>query len=333
MDLTSEQFAAARAAGCAFFPAIEAQVQRLTMQRRIFRLDGKAFMVTRDGAFYETHGTLLQLIEDYRHFIASHEPALTDRGSQPNAAPPNAAVPQCAEARKQNAMPAPDASRHTAILETAGAVPSSKTGPRSEGQPYHKADLKVGAAPASPKPEPRRSEGVMTENLAPPHGTQPSVPKRRRVRQTERLVLEPQAPARTPAVESGDSQSASSSSVEVQHESLPQASSNTATTEPEETETRSTAAEKAARRGGGRPRASRHSDVREAKAAPEPQPELPFSEPAAPEPDAVNVKDENLNVASPQISTGRLRTAKKRAGQPKAPRWVTAGAARRGRQK
>ena len=40
-----------------------AQVQRLSMQRRIFRIDGKPFVATRDGgAFLETHATLLPLI-------------------------------------------------------------------------------------------------------------------------------------------------------------------------------------------------------------------------------------------------------------------------------
>ncbi len=64
MDLTQEQVEAAKACGCAFFPATEAQVARLSMQRRIFRIDGRPFLATRDGGgFFETHGTLLPLIE------------------------------------------------------------------------------------------------------------------------------------------------------------------------------------------------------------------------------------------------------------------------------
>jgi hypothetical protein len=35
------------------------------MQKRIFRLGGKPFMVTRDGGFWETHGTFLRSIEDH----------------------------------------------------------------------------------------------------------------------------------------------------------------------------------------------------------------------------------------------------------------------------
>ena len=65
MELTSEQQQAARAYGFSFFPATEAQVQRFTMQKRIFRLGGKPFMVTRDGGFWETHGTLLRIIEEH----------------------------------------------------------------------------------------------------------------------------------------------------------------------------------------------------------------------------------------------------------------------------
>ena len=64
MDLTQEQVEAAKARGCAFFPATEAQVARPTMQRRVFRIGGKPFVATRDGGgFFETQGTLLPLIE------------------------------------------------------------------------------------------------------------------------------------------------------------------------------------------------------------------------------------------------------------------------------
>ena len=63
MDLTQEQVEAAKACGCACFPATDAQVARLSMQRRVFRIGGKPFMATRDGGgFFETHGTLTLLI-------------------------------------------------------------------------------------------------------------------------------------------------------------------------------------------------------------------------------------------------------------------------------
>jgi hypothetical protein len=67
LKLTDAQYAAAKACGFAFFPATEAQVQRLSMQRRIFWVDAKPFMVTSNGAYYETQGTLLRQIECYLH--------------------------------------------------------------------------------------------------------------------------------------------------------------------------------------------------------------------------------------------------------------------------
>ncbi len=63
MDLTPEQVEAAKACGCAFLPATDEQVGRLGMQRRVFRIDGRPFVATRDGGgFFETHATLLPLI-------------------------------------------------------------------------------------------------------------------------------------------------------------------------------------------------------------------------------------------------------------------------------
>jgi len=66
VDLTQEQVEAAEACGCAFLPATEAQVALLSMQRRVFRIDGSPFVATRDGGgFFETHGTLSLLIEGH----------------------------------------------------------------------------------------------------------------------------------------------------------------------------------------------------------------------------------------------------------------------------
>jgi hypothetical protein len=67
MELTQEQVEAAKACGCTFVPASEAQVARLSMQRRIFTLAGGPFVATRDGGgFFETHATLARLIETRR---------------------------------------------------------------------------------------------------------------------------------------------------------------------------------------------------------------------------------------------------------------------------
>ena len=64
MELTPDQRTAAEACGCVFLPATDEQVERLSMQRRVFRIDGEPFVATRDGGgFFETFGSLLPLIE------------------------------------------------------------------------------------------------------------------------------------------------------------------------------------------------------------------------------------------------------------------------------
>jgi hypothetical protein len=64
MELTPEQIAAARARGCTFLPATEEQVARLTMQRRIFTIDGQPHVAIRqDEAVKETHGAVALLID------------------------------------------------------------------------------------------------------------------------------------------------------------------------------------------------------------------------------------------------------------------------------
>ncbi len=89
MDLTEEQVEAAKACGCAFFPATEAQVALLSMQRRIFRIHGSPFVATRDdGGFFETHGTLSLLVEGHGRGGAPgkqetvHEAAAADAASE-----------------------------------------------------------------------------------------------------------------------------------------------------------------------------------------------------------------------------------------------------------
>ena len=68
MELTQEQYAQAAECGCSFVPATEAQVARLSMQRRIFPRNGQPFVATRDeGGFYETHATLALLIGTHLH--------------------------------------------------------------------------------------------------------------------------------------------------------------------------------------------------------------------------------------------------------------------------
>jgi DNA-binding protein H-NS len=64
LHLTADQVAAAEMCGVAFHPATEAQVARLTVQRRVFRIDGRPVLATRDGAFHETAGTLGPIVAE-----------------------------------------------------------------------------------------------------------------------------------------------------------------------------------------------------------------------------------------------------------------------------
>ena len=115
LELTPEQVAAARAIGCAFFPATELQVQRLTMQQRIFKVEGKHYLLSRNGSYFETAGTL-------RALIAKAPPVTPQAAPDPEPAPAAAAPPPeappapvapepppapLAEARAPEASPAP----------------------------------------------------------------------------------------------------------------------------------------------------------------------------------------------------------------------------------
>lgn len=87
MDLTQEQVEAAKACGCEFVPATEAQVALLSMQRRIFRIGGSPFVATRDGGgFIETHSTLARLIEAHGRGAAPVEPETVHEAAAADAA-------------------------------------------------------------------------------------------------------------------------------------------------------------------------------------------------------------------------------------------------------
>jgi hypothetical protein len=117
VDLTQEQVEAAKACGCAFLPATEAQVARLSMQRRIFRIDGKPFLATRDGGgFFETQSTLSLLIEGHGRGRAPgkqetvHEAAAADAVSQREIAGERRAG-GAQEVRRHRAAPRPNTRR------------------------------------------------------------------------------------------------------------------------------------------------------------------------------------------------------------------------------
>jgi hypothetical protein len=66
LHLSPDDIAAAEACGVSFLPASDAQVQRLAMQRKVFYQAGAPILATRGGGFFETVGTLQQLIEEGR---------------------------------------------------------------------------------------------------------------------------------------------------------------------------------------------------------------------------------------------------------------------------
>ncbi len=80
LDLTTDQVADAEACGVSFPPATPQQVQRYAMQRKVFRVGGAAVLATRDGALFDTAGTLARLIAEgarRRRHLAEREAAAT----------------------------------------------------------------------------------------------------------------------------------------------------------------------------------------------------------------------------------------------------------------
>jgi outer membrane biosynthesis protein TonB len=142
LNLTPDQVAAAKAIGCAFFPATEMQVQRLTMQQRVFRVDGKPFLLSRDGSYYETAGTLRALIAN----------VLPEQTESPAAAPtpiPEETAAEPPPAGEPTPEPAPP---EPAQPETASPQPAAPAAPRKRGRP-RKAVAPPAAVQAEPEPE------------------------------------------------------------------------------------------------------------------------------------------------------------------------------------
>src|SRR5215210_6230275 len=105
LRLLYDKVAAARACGIEFPPASPAQVQRLSMQRKVFEIDGQPHLATRDGSFFETAGTLERLIAEeldaQQHAdLAAWEAGGTTKPSSPAPAPAQAA-PEPAEQREK----------------------------------------------------------------------------------------------------------------------------------------------------------------------------------------------------------------------------------------
>ena len=102
MRLPYDKVAAARACGIEFPPASPAQVQRLSMQRKVFEIDGQPHLATRDGSFFETAGTLERLIAGELEAQQQADLAAWEAGGTavPSPAPAQAA-PEPAEPREK----------------------------------------------------------------------------------------------------------------------------------------------------------------------------------------------------------------------------------------
>ncbi|MCQ4159688.1 hypothetical protein NON00_07085 [Roseomonas sp. GC11] len=96
MNLTRDQYRAALAQGRRFLPAEPAQVSRLTMQRRIFWMDGKPWLAQREDGFLETAATLEKLLEDAP--AAAPEALVAPPQAEPAATPPASPVVVAEEA-------------------------------------------------------------------------------------------------------------------------------------------------------------------------------------------------------------------------------------------
>ena len=168
LELTPEQVAAARAIGCAFFPATELQVQRLTMQQRIFKVEGKHYLLSRNGSYFETAGTL-------RALIAKAPPVTPQAAPDPEPAPAAAAPPL-------EAPPAPVAPEPLPAPLAEARVPEPPPAPLAEARMPEPSPAPVVEA-SEPEPIPAPPE----EPAAPP------------VRRRRRSPTKPAAPVEAEA--------------------------------------------------------------------------------------------------------------------------------------
>lgn len=111
MKLSPQQIAAAKARGFVLFPASQSQIDRMTMQRRIFDVDGRPHVVSRDGVYFETHATLAPTIAD------ASQGAMPEPAAAPMPAPPPAEEP----------APEPAVAEDEAVAEADAAPAASET--------------------------------------------------------------------------------------------------------------------------------------------------------------------------------------------------------------
>jgi hypothetical protein len=161
LNLSPQQIAAAQLVGVAFPPATPAQVQRLAMQRRVFRIAGTAVLATRDGTFFETAATLAPLIaegERQQRDLAAWEAAAPM--AEPPAPPPEPERPadaalapadQAAPDLELVPAPAPALALEAAVASVEEAAPAPAAllalEPQAEAAPEPASLVPVAAKP------------------------------------------------------------------------------------------------------------------------------------------------------------------------------------------
>jgi hypothetical protein len=138
VHLTREQFRIAESLGCRFQPAAPEQVSRFSMQRRVFWLEGTAYLALRGDGFYETAATLAHLLQD--------QPPPAEAAPEPVATPPESAPAAPVEAA---APPEPVPPPPPQPVPVAEAAPAPPRPPRRR-----KAAAPPPAAEPEPEPEP-----------------------------------------------------------------------------------------------------------------------------------------------------------------------------------
>jgi outer membrane biosynthesis protein TonB len=168
VQLTDEQVEAARAQGCRFVEATEAQVRQFSMQRRVFQIGDKPYLATREDGFYETAGTLMARIAEVmkRRKAAAPEPEAQEAAAEPaEEAPPPAEVPEARETSAPDKAP-----------EAEEAVPSDEVTEEEEEEEEEAAVPKAREA-AAPDEVLEAEEAVasdeVTEEVAPPEAAEP----------------------------------------------------------------------------------------------------------------------------------------------------------------
>lgn len=163
MQLSPEAIAAAEAAGVTFLPATPAQVQRLTMQRRIFYMAGQPTLATRGDGFYETAGTLQHLIEE--GLQQQRDLAAWQQGQAPSPAPAAADAgtgteqPEAAVVAEEPPAPPETPPPETPPVETAAEEAVAQADPPAERE----APPKRARRSRRPAPAPQLASVLLAE--------------------------------------------------------------------------------------------------------------------------------------------------------------------------